>query len=187
MTDPDSRDDDWSELSRELGLENASTPGDNLAPTPEAAAPYPEDETPPDMDADAAGAGEGDETEEGEAGGDSAPDGEGQPGTGRKRRRRRRRRKKGGAASTDVEAVQSGEVDETPVAGEDEVLAEAYPERSPREERDADDDGAMEVEPEAAPLAAEEDTGGELLRDLIATWNVPSWDEIVGGLYRPDR
>ncbi|HSQ56260.1 MAG TPA: hypothetical protein VLM40_11015, partial [Gemmata sp.] len=59
-------------------------------------------------------------------------------------------------------------------------------------------------EPEAAPVAVEEDTGydedeteepdessedagGELLRDLIATWNVPSWDEIIGGLYRPDR
>ena len=24
------------------------------------------------------------------------------------------------------------------------------------------------------------------LRDLIANWNVPAWDEIIGGLYRPN-
>ena len=33
----------------------------------------------------------------------------------------------------------------------------------------------------------EEDAGGELLRELIANWNVPSWDDVVGGLYRPER
>ena len=26
-----------------------------------------------------------------------------------------------------------------------------------------------------------------VLRDLIANWNVPSWDEIIAGLYRPER
>jgi hypothetical protein len=34
---------------------------------------------------------------------------------------------------------------------------------------------------------SEEDAGEELLRDLIASWNVPSWDDVVGGLYRPER
>jgi hypothetical protein len=34
---------------------------------------------------------------------------------------------------------------------------------------------------------ADEDAGGELLRELIANWNVPSWDDVVGGLYRPER
>ena len=37
------------------------------------------------------------------------------------------------------------------------------------------------------PRVAEEDAGGELLRDLIANWDVPSWDAIVTGLYRPER
>ena len=44
------------------------------------------------------------------------------------------------------------------------------------DENDSDDDA------EAA-----EDAGGELLRELIASWNVPSWDEIVSSLHRPDR
>ena len=52
---------------------------------------------------------------------------------------------------------------------------------------DAEDEEAEEVGAEAVPLAAEEDTTGDVLRDLIANWNVPSWDDIVGGLYRPER
>jgi len=43
------------------------------------------------------------------------------------------------------------------------------------------------VEAEPVALAAEEDTASDVLRDLIANWNVPSWDDIVSGLYRPER
>ncbi|MDB5309955.1 MAG: hypothetical protein JWO38_4157 [Gemmataceae bacterium] len=73
----------------------------------------------------------------------------------------------------------------------DEVRPGRDEDRPPRDE--VDEAGADEVgwdteeESGAVPLAAEEDTGGEVLRDLIATWNVPSWDEIVTGLYRPER
>jgi ribonuclease E len=188
MTDPDSHDDDWSELNRELGVENASTPTDEPGPPPDdvyslaGAAPL------SDEDADApAELGEGEESDEMEVegGGEVASGGEGQPGTGRKRRRRRRRRKKGGAVGADADA--GGPPAEADAGGEDDGSTDTYSGRRSDDEGEADEDGAVEIEPDAAPLAAEEDTGGELLRDLIATWNVPSWDEIVGGLYRPDR
>jgi ribonuclease E len=180
MTDPDSHD-DWSELTRELGIENASasSTADEPAPSTDAAVPYPDHGVPSDEDA-----GTPDEVGEAENEGDEVQGGEGQPGMGRKRRRRRRRRKKGGTSSPDAGASQSAQAEE---AGEDEEDAESYPSRATGEYHEADDEGAMEIKPEAAPLAAEEDTGGDLLRDLIATWNVPSWDDIVGGLYRPER
>ena len=34
---------------------------------------------------------------------------------------------------------------------------------------------------------ADPDQAAEVLRDILAHWNVPSWDEIVAGLYRPER
>ena len=47
----------------------------------------------------------------------------------------------------------------------------------------------MESDTEVLPVdsEADEDAGEELLRELIASWNVPSWDDVVGGLYRPER
>jgi len=55
------------------------------------------------------------------------------------------------------------------------------------EESEMDEDAQEEETTGGGPLAAEEDTGGEVLREMIANWNVPSWDEVIGGLYRPDR
>ena len=56
------------------------------------------------------------------------------------------------------------------------------------------EDGFAEAEEEAEEVGAEsvghdaeEETGTDVLRDLIDTWNFPSWDEIVAGLYRPER
>jgi ribonuclease E len=163
-----------------------------LEPEPAAA----EDSTPPDIVAEAftdavdSDLDDGEEAEgeaaEGEAGGEEGQPGEGPPGTGRKRRRRRRRRRKGGApeaggeGGTAAEAEPAGEpADDAEVpaaAAEDEFAAAGEP-----------DEEAEEVGAESVPLAAEEDTGSDVLRDLIATWNVPSWDEIVASLYRPER
>lgn len=193
MTDPDT-DDGWGDLARELGLEKSAQPADE-PPTsparPAAASPH-EDEL------DDAGEGEGaeaeldDEEAESEGaevegtGGEEQP-GDGQPGPGRKRRRRRRRRKKGGPG-------QPGAEEGTEVGDAGEPAEEPAPVRAAPAEVADDEFGysdeeaeAEEVESEGAGLAAEEDTGGELLRELIATWNVPAWDEIIGGLYRPER
>ena len=140
-----------------------------------------------------------DESEEGDsepadgepASGDGTGE-DGQPGTGRKRRRRRRRRKKGGptspeAAAGPVEAAEVEEPDE-PVVPHPVITAPVVtPVVAERYEPEATDTDVDEDEPGAIPLAAEEDTGGEVLRELIATWNVPAWDEIVSGLYRPER
>ncbi|HJZ56924.1 MAG TPA: hypothetical protein VKE74_18285, partial [Gemmataceae bacterium] len=133
---------------------------------------------------------EGDEADEGdpEGTGEVQP-GEGQPGTGRKRRRRRRRRKKGGSGAPQpaAEAQEpAGAIDETQEgAEEDEVTAEVTADRVSDVDEEAEE--IEEVESAGVPLAAEEDTGSEVLRDLIANWNVPSWDDIVAGLYRPER
>lgn len=94
------------------------------------------------------------------------------PGTGRKRRRRRRRRRKGGAAAPEVATI-----------AEDDSESESNTEAIMTDEStESDDFGETEI----VPLAAEEDTASEVLRDLIASWNVPSWDDIVSGLYRPN-
>lgn len=44
------------------------------------------------------------------------------------------------------------------------------------------------AEPEA-PESSDDSMAqpSELLRDIIKNWDVPSWDEIVSGLYRPSR
>src|SRR5262245_21632146 len=74
-----------------------------------------------------------------------------------KRRRRRRSRKR-----------RSGEPPET-------VAAEAA------ESTDPDEDTS---EVEAAPEPAEDD---EPAPEVIADWNVPSWNDLIASLYRPDR
>jgi hypothetical protein len=199
MTDPD---DDWGDLARELGVQKPAAPpaaepeaAHHAAHEPEAAEGERDEfgeglEDAPvgdDPDAIAEGDAEGDEGEgEGEgdaAGGEEVP-GEGQPGTGRKRRRRRRRRKKGGPEG--AEGADAGIADEPApsyqAAARAPVAAAPLPAPIAAEEPEAEgDDG--EVGGPVSP--AEEDTAGEVLRELIATWNVPSWDEIITGLHRP--
>lgn len=74
---------------------------------------------------------------------------------GKRRRRRRRRRRKGGPAEAGGEAM----ADSTD---------------SPESFEESDDE-----------MQATETTADIAMRDVVANWNVPSWDELIGGLYRP--
>ncbi|MBN9519041.1 hypothetical protein J0H58_11075 [bacterium] len=194
MTDPD---DDWGDLARELGVQKPSTPPDEQpepvaahhAADPEAAEGDQEefaeglvDEAAAAEDADAEGEGDAGDAE----GGEDAP-GEGQPGTGRKRRRRRRRRKKGGAEG---EAADATGIADEPAPSYQAAARTPAPARAPAPVAAAADEADVEPgedddEVGGAVSPAEEDTAGEVLRELIATWNVPSWDEIITGLHRP--
>lgn len=182
MTDPNDSNDDWAELAREFALDK---------PAPEEAG----EPAPLESDAEGEGAelvteaagaegdGEFDDADEA-ATGESSPEGDGAGGPGRKRRRRRRRRRKGGAPgeAAPVGAAEDGaEEAEAPdeVPESEPVVADDEPGRDEAEEAD-------DFDTEPAPLTAEEDTANEVLRELIATWNVPSWDSIIGGLYRPN-
>jgi ribonuclease E len=197
MPDSGFADDDWDELARELNVDKAPPPQPETH-TPDAELPEGDDAEPAFDENDGSlfddgdPAGEGDtETEmeagEGEPAGEGGP-GDDQPGTGRKRRRRRRRRKKGAGPAANGETGEPG-----PAAEEaDEPVAEygvAVRSVSEADVGTEEDFATVEAEEpaEGMALAAEEDTGGEVLRDLIAHWNVPSWDEIVTGLNRPDR
>ncbi|MBM3981559.1 MAG: hypothetical protein FJ304_15025 [Planctomycetes bacterium] len=194
MPDPLDTNDDWADLAREFNLDKpAPQPadrvereiaaervephhGDPRAEESAAAEGEPEVAADEDLDDDAddaAPAEPGEPTAEGE-----------QPGTKRKRKRRRRRRKGPpveGAVS--AAALEEAEAEADPDTEADES-GEVEVEAEPVAEATADDDFTSDAD-EAAPLAAEEDTASEVLRDLIANWNVPSWDEIIGGLYRP--
>ncbi|HEX4611156.1 MAG TPA: hypothetical protein VH092_23395 [Urbifossiella sp.] len=185
MTDPD---DDWGDLARELGVQKPTSPPAGEAhaePIAEAADEEPEftegltDEAEAGDDTEAEGEGA-----EGDAAGGEDGGGEEQPGTGRKRRRRRRRRKKGGAEGG--EAPDAGIADEPApsyqAAARTPVIAPAIVTPPAAELPEAD--GGDEDEFAGPAPAAEEDTAGEVLRELIATWNVPSWEEIISGLHR---
>ncbi len=199
MTDPRDQDDGWAELNRELGVEDAASPKPARPPEPPAGepppgrVPPPEDEVLVELTAgaeadqglvsgfDAVEATEEAIEEEYEpAEGEPAPSGaageaaaaDGEPGQRKRRRRRRRRRKKGGAGQPGAEpaaAAASGAAGKE----EDGFEAEAEPE-TPLEAEGPEPAGVEEVTP-------------EMTRDIIANWNVPSWEEIVAGLYRPDR
>lgn len=183
MPDPMAHDEGgWGDLARELGVEpTRPTPPEEPPPLPETADVVAEDEgfadglTADEPDGDEPD-GEGEEGAEGE--------GE-QPGTGRKRRRRRRRRKKGGPEAAEAATVAA-------TVGEEEAgVVSAVPteaDDAPEAEADSGDEAEADEEfQEGRPGMVEEDTGNEVLRELISSWNVPAWDDIIGGLYRPDR
>jgi hypothetical protein len=87
---------------------------------------------------------------------ESAEGAEGEEGTGPgKKRRRRRRRRKGGPGGEPGEAGEAGSEFET--------------------------DAENEVEP--APV--EPRTTADAIRELVRNWSVPSWQDVVSGLYRP--
>jgi hypothetical protein len=75
---------------------------------------------------------------------------------GKRRRRRRRRRRKGGAGEP-VPAEAATAEGEEPV-----------------------EEGFAEDEEPAAEAPA-----NAVMRDVVANWNVPSWDDLIAGLYRP--
>lgn len=178
MANVSDTDDDWAELARELERDRPSpaeaTPADSAV----------EDEVGFADDVGEADEGDDAETVEPGTGEAETEPGDGQPGTGRKRRRRRRRRRKGGAGQPADSTVESAEAtpDDEAGAAPDEVEAElAVADTGDADEVEEDfESGVNEAD-------AEEDAGGELLRELIASWNVPSWDDVVAGLYRPER
>jgi ribonuclease E len=186
MPDPLDNNDDWAELARELERDKPPAPPADMVERRviEEEAVEPHHGTDPRLEEEVVAEGEpeaaADEEFEGEEGAPAeAAEGaaEGQPGTGRKRRRRRRRRRTGApspAGDAPPEAAEAEEGEAEPVAAEEEVA-------------EAEEFGAEDAEAELVPFGAEEDTASEVLRDLIANWNVPSWDEIVGGLYRPGQ
>ena len=194
MNGPNDLDDGWAELARELGLE-----GQTPAPAPTSR----RDDAPPshdeaeelveipadepeadeveadDFDAGAEpdgepegeedSAGEGEEAE-GEGEGEATP---GEPGEPKKKRRRRRRRgkKKPGEAAEPVALV--------PADGESEEAdePEAEDESADSEEGEPTADEGLVEEEGATPAAT---------RELIANWDVPSWETIVTTmLFRP--
>jgi hypothetical protein len=174
MTDPRNPDDSWGELYRELGVDD---PGSSKP-------------SPPDEDAEVIELTESDTVEVGEPAQPFVEDGvdeteepegetvsaegedEGEPGQKKRRRRRRRRKKKG-----------VGQPGGEPASGEaSEFVGEGEAEES---ETQLEED---EEEPEAITgPGVEEEATPEMTRDIIANWNVPSWEEIVAGLHRPDR
>jgi ribonuclease E len=186
MTDPNDTNDDWADLAREFALDKpAAPPPDTVERKIEEEAVEPHrgfdprgDEAAADGETESEASDEEFEDAEDAPAGEATADGE-QPGTGRKRRRRRRRRRKGGAGAE--VAAPAAEADAEPEGAPDAEPAEEF-EPEPEAESFAEDEAD---DSDAAPLAAEEDTASEVLRELIATWNVPSWDEIVDGLYRP--
>lgn len=111
-------------------------------------------------------------------------DEDGQP----KRKRRRRRRGRGRKG----EPGEAGEGDDSPMPASGEPIVLEAPAAYDAEGGDYDSE-------ESAPLAVEsgddgpaedygvEDASPAATRELIADWNVPSWQEIVAGLYRPER
>ena len=165
MNTSDSPPDDshWSSLAHELGLDS------DPAPTPPAPQPTPLEVHPPAHapHADLPDAADEDDTMI-EPGLNTEPVAEGNEseettgedggeGGEKRRRRRRRRRRKGGDAAAPATTAEGGE--EQPAETEEE-------------------EAAFEDEPTEAPAH-------DAMRDVVANWNVPSWDELIGGLYRP--
>lgn len=180
-------DSDWADLAEELGLESkpapkprytAETAGFEAQQTPGEPAPFPSVPWPQDPTAEAVSDGSSfagdlidlpdaveshDDTRidpllsAEEIAGDEgeSAEGDGPPGTGKKRRRRRRRRKGGPGGEQSGEAGEAGSDFET--------------------------DAENEVEP--APV--EPRSTADAIRELVRNWSVPSWQDVVSGLYRP--
>ena len=163
-TDPLSGD-DWADLAEELGvgeIQPVAQPLPEISATEsyeEVEESLAESESDEDLD------GEGEEGTDGEADGeDEGP---------RKRRRRRRRRKKKGGTEGATPSTEAGDSTED----DSETEGDSNEEQDDVEEEEAETQRGENLE----------DTSPEAARELIRTWNVPNWDEIIGGLYRPDR
>ena len=185
---PDPLDNDpWADLYKDLGVEGNEKPKPKVAAHSKPA-PLPEVEYTEEVlveegiDGDEADDPEG-EYESDEAGeGDVPGEGSGsedEPGTKKRRRRRRRRSKKKPGTDAPGDATE-GEV--TPIATRAPVAIMP----------DAETEGEFEdeyVEEEVAETvdSSVEEVSTEMTREMIANWNVPSWEEIVTGLYRPER
>jgi hypothetical protein len=173
--------DNWADLADALGIDTPATQARKQAAPPP---PVP-DEPPPLPEWARAGA---DLPDAAEADGDTAidpvlaneptaaePGGEGDG--ERKRRRRRRRRRKAGPAEPGDLAVADADAD----ADADDESGDLTPGFA-SDDAESDDEAG---EPEPVGVGLADDPTPDAVRDLIANWNVPSWQEIVSGLYRP--
>lgn len=102
-------------------------------------------------------------------------------GAGRRRRRRRRRRRNKGGNHAGGESVEENGGDAA-VSSQEEI-ADSLAEQATSEA------GAQEGEQSHSHWqdSTDPDQAAEVLREILAHWNVPSWDEIVAGLHRPER
>lgn len=106
-------------------------------------------------------------------------------GSGRKRRRRRRRRRRSGGEPTAVEGTNASAEAESVVADTDTDVNSAADALVTEDGEEPVTENV--VEQAAWPEGTDPDQAAEILREILAQWNVPSWDEIVAGLYRPER
>jgi hypothetical protein len=201
MIDPAKFDDDWAELARELERDKPSSPppptecnplSDQVSGSVEDRLPVYDTQSDEEAVTDEFGEGGTVDLEsetERESDGDLTSE-DSQPGTGKKRRRRRRRRRKGGGGQlAEMGATEDANSEKSTLEDKEteEIVLES---ESVTTEVEYGGESADEVYDESIQDSAEdtdEDAGGELLRELIANWNVPSWDDVVSGLYRPER
>ncbi|HEY2787007.1 MAG TPA: hypothetical protein VGJ05_18750 [Fimbriiglobus sp.] len=172
---PHDDENNWAELADALGIDTPATQARKQASAPPA--PEPTHEQPPPLPDWAKLTEElPDATEQDgdtllEQIPETEPPAEESEGEGeKKRRRRRRRRRKPGdptaAATGDAEGDEETE-DVAPGFATDE---------------DAEEE---EAEPELVGVGIADEPTPDAVRELISNWNVPSWQEIVSGLYRP--
>jgi hypothetical protein len=177
MTDPNNTD-DWADLYRELGVESGPASAKpapvHHEPPPPRLADEPDEDTVPfgaieeEPEGGFAESGEYEEVVAEDEGAD------GEPGEG------------------EDEAEEAGVVGEGE-PGESEPKKRRRRRRRRGKKKDAEPaaEGAAEAGGEdgdfAPEAAAEDGPAPESGRELIANWNVPSWEQIVAGLYRPDR
>ena len=184
---PDATDNDpWADLYADLGVTEKPArpaPAVHAAPIDEAAA-----------DESAEGEeGDDDSDEEGGEGTATADDGT----TKKRRRRRRRGKKKPGDEAAGAEGATGDGPDENETPEYGRHAAQPAPTRQPAAsapagdfESDIDSDGDDAAAPAEVSAEAERPLEGattEMTRELIANWNVPSWEELVTGLHRPSH
>jgi|DewCreStandDraft_4_1066084.scaffolds.fasta_scaffold121985_2 hypothetical protein len=99
-----------------------------------------------------------------------------EPSSPEKKRRRRRRRRRRGDSPTDAATAESieTEANQESTASEDEVEGEVETESSNECEESDDDSRDDDDEEEVEPIS-------------LPDWNVPSWQELIDSLYRPER
>jgi hypothetical protein len=175
--------DDWAELARELECDIPSAKEPALGETAPANSSMPTETNTDQFEQ----IGAHEQTEDAVASDHYKSDFEGdenQPGFARKRRRRRRRRRKSNISDThDSPSEQRGtaEVQDNETSDSEDQSAEID------SSFDEEFENETAIEMPRSDGNGDDDIGAEVLRDLIANWNVPSWDEVVASLYRPER
>jgi len=107
---------------------------------------------------------------------------------GKKRRRRRRRRKKGAAGPKDAVAEDAKPAPvtskPTPVVSKPVPVPVAVAEEESLDTELDEDEVEDEVLYEGGQDEEEEDA---VAMEILETWNVPTWQELIASLYRPER